>query len=332
MRPRQIEQWALNVIDQVKNNQLIEDGRVELKAAWPDDIPKTARQLAAHANAARGDELLWLIGVDEDKGLTGADRNELANWYPQIEAQFNDLAPAMQVVNIPIDGLTIVALCFDTERRPFVVRNPCFNQPGGGQVQFEVPWREGNRTRTARRQELILVNYPLSVLPEVEVLGGQLWVTRNEVQNPPSEEGYVWTLQLNIYVVPIGREVVVIPFHRSRVTAYLPQYPQGQEFGDLAFVPGSMIDRTPVDFKVRSSCVFMLQAIGKSRPVDGNVIKMRVAADLAIAGSDRFATVGVELPRKRCAPQHLSRWAFNMPLQYPDETNTLVTVDDNWSP
>ncbi len=31
--------------------------------------------------------LLWLIGVDEDKGVKGATEEELANWFTSVQAE-----------------------------------------------------------------------------------------------------------------------------------------------------------------------------------------------------------------------------------------------------
>jgi len=73
MKPSQIEAWALNVIARVINGQPNEDSRVELKSEWIAP-PDAARRIAAHANAAFGDSILWIIGVDQCAGVvTGAD-------------------------------------------------------------------------------------------------------------------------------------------------------------------------------------------------------------------------------------------------------------------
>jgi hypothetical protein len=75
---------------------------------------------------------LWLIGVDQKGAIPGAKHLELANWYQQVESYFDDLAPSITDVNVPVDGKTIVALLFNTESRPFVVKTP------GGPVTYEV--------------------------------------------------------------------------------------------------------------------------------------------------------------------------------------------------
>ena len=214
MRAHQIESWALSIIDRVKAGQPIEDSEVELKSEW---IPaeKAARRIAGHANAARGAPILWLVGVDEKKGVVGARHEDLADWYPQVESQFDGLAPQLTDLNIPVDGKTVVALLFETERAPFVVKNPSFGKTGGGPVALEVPWREGTRVRSARRADLVRLLSPLQALPDFEVLDGDLVARRYR-----SEDGFVlhWSLTLELYVQLPGEDCVVIPFHRCRVT------------------------------------------------------------------------------------------------------------------
>ncbi len=84
MRQRDIEVWALGIIRRVEMEQPHEDSRVELKAVWPEDSAKAARQVAGHANAARGEPILWLIGVDEKKGVVGATFEEITKWWGQV--------------------------------------------------------------------------------------------------------------------------------------------------------------------------------------------------------------------------------------------------------
>jgi hypothetical protein len=81
MRPQQIESWAHQVIEDVEKKQYKEDIRVELKTVWPsDNLNKVARQLGAHANAARGEPVLWLLGVDEKAGtVPGVIPDDFAN-------------------------------------------------------------------------------------------------------------------------------------------------------------------------------------------------------------------------------------------------------------
>lgn len=68
MRSAEIERWALEIARRVENQQPVEDSRVELKRAWPTNYANAARRIAGHANAARGEAVLWLIGIDETGG------------------------------------------------------------------------------------------------------------------------------------------------------------------------------------------------------------------------------------------------------------------------
>ena len=209
MRLVQIENWALDVINSVDAGHPSEDARVELKAEWIE-AQKAARQIAGHANAARGDPILWLIGVDQKRGVTGANHNELANWYPRVVAEFDGIAPTMVDVNVPYRERTVVALLFETDRAPFVVKNRAYGAEAGSSIAFEVPWRDGTSTRTANRSDLIRLLVPLLFLPEVEVLSGELALSVHDK--------YQYYLRMRLYVVPQDGSSVVIPFHQCEVT------------------------------------------------------------------------------------------------------------------
>lgn len=218
MTPRQIESWALRIVDQVKVCQPNEDSRVELKREWPSDKNQAARRIAGHANAARGEPILWLIGVDQNDGVMGADFADLANWYPAVQAQFDEVAPALTELNIPCDGKTIVALLFETDRAPFVVKSNA-----GGTIQREVPWREATGLRSAHRSDLIRLLAPLESLPEVEILSTKLHATRlgrDEANNPTANKLH---LELELYFVPAQSNAqIVIPSHRCRAWFEIP--------------------------------------------------------------------------------------------------------------
>lgn len=172
MKNSEIEGWALRVIQSVESRQSSEDSKVELKASWPSEPAKTARQIAGHANAARGERILWLIGVDEEQGVTGANYEELANWLPAVNKQFNGIPPRCYDLNVPTNyDLIVVALVFETDRAPFVVKNPAFGVQKGEPVEFEVAWREGRRTRSATRADLMLM---LSDVKPLRAILGEL--------------------------------------------------------------------------------------------------------------------------------------------------------------
>lgn len=205
IKPSDIESWVLRIIDQQKHNQPCEDSRVEMKAKWPDPS-KVARQIAGHANAARGESILWIIGLDEASGVVGADNTELANWLPEVKKCFNGIFPDVTDLNVPVDNKTVVAMVFSTDRAPFVVKNEAFGKPSSGPVELEVPWREGRSTRSARREDLIRMLVPISRLPLVSLLSGKVWIVRDE-----------WRIDLQLYITSVNRERLVIPFHRCQI-------------------------------------------------------------------------------------------------------------------
>ena len=102
----------------------------------------------------------------------GAQANELATWFTQVEAEVDGLSPVHTDLNVPTTGQTVVAMLFETERAPFVVKNPAYGQTGGGPVELEVPWRDGTRVRSARRSEMVRLLSPLAESPKMKVETG----------------------------------------------------------------------------------------------------------------------------------------------------------------
>src|ERR1044072_2306443 len=151
MNAAEVKSWALKVIEAVRSGKPGEDSRVECKASWID-AKSIARQFAGHANAARGESILWLGGGDDKAGgVNGGDRNELANWYPQLVKEFESGAPGLTAdVNIDIDGKTVVALLFETGNAPFIIKVQATDR-------LEIPWRQGTRTRSATRAEVLRI-------------------------------------------------------------------------------------------------------------------------------------------------------------------------------
>ena len=216
MNTIQLEAWVLRVVDQVRQGLAPEDSLVELKSQWPDPI-RGARQIAAHANAARGSHILWIIGLDEARGVIGAGHEELANWHPQVQSCFDGVAPELFDLNVPVDGKMLTALLFTTDRAPYVVRNPDYGQPAGGRVEFEIPWREGRKIRTARRSDLIRILAPLVATPQIEALSSEVLVMQGERESEPGKPSFHWHLTASAYVAAVLETAVVIPFHKCEV-------------------------------------------------------------------------------------------------------------------
>ncbi|PKV96441.1 hypothetical protein ATK30_7389 [Amycolatopsis echigonensis] len=192
---QQLEARALQIIAQAKTSgRGDEDSFVELKSSFPDDHIRTARQIAALCNAARGNEVIWLIGINEDNGEpVGVSDSDLQSWWPQVEKCFDEFSPDFVNLNVPVqDGrATVVALFFATDRAPYVVKTK-----NGSGVDREVPWRSGTRTRSAKRSELISILHPERRMPGMELLRAEGSITcqsRREVANPYHNSGGRYT-------------------------------------------------------------------------------------------------------------------------------------------
>jgi hypothetical protein len=243
MRPNDIENWALEVIERVLTRQPVEDSRIELKSEWPKDHHKAARQIAGQANSARGEPILWLIGIDEKKTIvTGADYEEISNWKQSIDACFNELAPTLSHINVPYENKTVVALFWETDRRPFLVKNP-----RGGVISLEVPWRDASSTRTATRTDLLRLLYPVSKAPSFELIEGSFTISTAVYDYDQSPKG---GLSLDVYVIPGSNERIVIPYHKCEanlrfLSSGLCLALNHVSFGSLYSLPGTAIFEVP---------------------------------------------------------------------------------------
>jgi hypothetical protein len=92
MRSAELEMWVRDVAAAVIRGDPVEDTKVELKATWIES-EKAARQLAGHANASRGEPLLWLIGVDErNNRVVGVEPLEFEHWHKQVQKWFDGIS------------------------------------------------------------------------------------------------------------------------------------------------------------------------------------------------------------------------------------------------
>lgn len=216
LRANDIEAWALRIISRVESGTPIEDSRVELKRRWPDEANKVARRIAGHCNAAAGDKVLWLIGVDETDGVTGADPVDMGDWWAQVQSEFDELAPHVQELCIPSSKGVVFALLFETDRAPFVVRNASHGSPGGGPVAREVPWREGTSIRSAKRSDLLRLLIPTATLPVLQNYEAS-------ADARPSQGGHALDVYLTVYAsVPLGT-AIVLPDHQAHGRFRLPE-------------------------------------------------------------------------------------------------------------
>lgn len=219
MRRQDVEVKVAELVRRVEAGERVEDGWIELKREWPDP-GKAAVRLAAHCNAARSERVLWVIGLDEEVGVTGAEEGERANWIAQVASRFDERAPRLLVdAALAFDGRTVVGLLFEAVDVPFVVKH----RGDLGAEGLEVPWREGTRTRSARRRDLLGLLVPRQSLPEIELLpGGNViaeFQPRSGTAVPPAD----WKLTANVYVVPRLERRLIVPFHRGSCVIETPQ-------------------------------------------------------------------------------------------------------------
>jgi hypothetical protein len=169
MESQLLETRVLAIVDAVLAGRQVEDDRVELKATWPAAAHKTARQIAGHANTAGGEPILWVVGLDEKARTYGSTSGtEPADWWTSVRKHFVEVWPEVKVLRVPVGtGNDVMVLQFSSDRAPYVV-----GVEGGGRVEREVPWREGNSTRTAHRHEMIRSIVAEASVPTLELVGG----------------------------------------------------------------------------------------------------------------------------------------------------------------
>jgi hypothetical protein len=210
LKEADLENRVLRIVDRVLRGEPVESSCVELKTIWMP--PKeAARAIGAMCNAAGGEPVLFLVGVDEKSAsIPGVPVAELADWWARVQREFDREAPGLEKsLAVHIAGATVMALLFDTTRAPFVVNNPVNGLTGSGPVKFEVPWREGNATRSARREDLIRLLVPAVKLPELEVIDADAMFY--------SDGGAVWNISATLEVYAIARVRTILIGHRSSV-------------------------------------------------------------------------------------------------------------------
>lgn len=310
MKRHEIESLAREIIDRVKVGQRVEDQLYELKADWPDHADAALR-IAAHGNAARGESVLWLIGVDENRGVTGASAVDPATWYPQIERHFDGHAPEMRPVNFSVEGRSVVALLFGTERAPFVVKNP-----KGGYPEFSVPWREGTRLRAAKRDELLRILSPLQRLPSFDVLGAAVErIVPESTRNQVDVREHLWGAALKVFVNLKGEKRIVIPFYRcSGELTFIPQQNFRHSFDKVYMQPFSKSSTIVAsDTEVRLDDAGALRMVGELRvPLMGGRPggEAHVTFNIYTTDVDRPAIIDLTIPLR----SDLRQWEWGEPV------------------
>lgn len=219
MESQLLEARVLAIVDAVLAGRQVEDDRVELKSTWPIAAHKTARQVAGHANAAGGEPILWIIGLDEKaRTFGGTSGTEPADWWSSVRKHFVEVVPELKVLRVPVGtGSDVMVLQFTSDRAPYVV-----SVEGGGRVEREVPWREGNSTRTAHRHEMIRSIVAEESVPTLELIGGVVevleFVGSGEYETHESAKVGDFKVQVALHMFVSARAFAYLPEHRQSLS------------------------------------------------------------------------------------------------------------------
>ena len=314
---RQLEYRALNFMEACAAGRNAAEGDRHAASfrSWPGPPQVAARQLAAHANAARGRDVLWLIGLPSQgaRARTGVDIKHLQTWLDGITPYFDGVAPRVTGFNVPAGGMTsgravrqVVALHIETTRAPFVVRR--------GNAA-EVPWFDARdaAVRPAGRLELIKLLSPLEDLPRFEVLDAELTFYKNPHAGLTSKTAYRWTFDGSIYVMPQAEGRLVVPLHRCRGSVSNAQGGFRSEASDLSLTA----DKNSPAVRITESAA-LIEGLGRifvyccgSTAQECLPLQdaLTVLFDLVPAGSDRAATVSAALrPEVTTENNQAGRW------------------------
>lgn len=162
------ERRVRDAIQRVLAGGRLEDALFEAKAKVPE-IEKLALRLAGHANAARGQPITWVFGLDEDAHRINPDLDlDLADLLQRLQSRFDEGECPRPTANhhwFTFDQGAILAVEFDTTYPPYVIR-----KASGGDWSIVVPWRDATRVRAARRADLQRVLLGQVELPTIRPL------------------------------------------------------------------------------------------------------------------------------------------------------------------
>ncbi|CAA9326943.1 MAG: hypothetical protein AVDCRST_MAG93-6004 [uncultured Chloroflexia bacterium] len=297
MNRLQLEALVYSLVDQVRLRHPVEDSHIELKREWIEPL-KAARILAGHANAARGEQIVWVIGLDEKDGVVGAQREELANWLPQLTTHFDGTAPDLELdLNVTLDtGEAVVALVFDTRQPPYLVRT------GKDPYTREVPWREGSRTRSATRANLLQLLVPVQTLPDVEILSGKCFAREDGQRD--GQRFAAGEVHLSLYITPRTQHRIVIPFHKCRGALHIQGASTFIPPPRLVFANDAQPDRavvrpaivaTPSEVVIDGPGIVRLDAYVREDSESGEGVAVLMETDSDIVGWFELMPIGADL-------------------------------------
>ncbi|MBC2933043.1 hypothetical protein [Nocardioides sp. zg-1228] len=210
MRSQQLEARVLHLVEQVLAGSRVEDDRVECKGVWPTDHRKAARQIAGLANAAAGEAILWIVGLDEDSSrLVESGSVEPSSWWGQVFKVFAGVAPEPRWLHVPVaEHGSVTAVLFDTSRAPYVVTTD-----GRGGVHREIPWRTSGSTRSAHRSEILRAVVGEAQVPQIEPISGHCRITHEALKHDGSMKAEL-SINLKVEAYVEASQSVTLPEHR----------------------------------------------------------------------------------------------------------------------
>lgn len=198
-RSAEIELRAIEIVRRVKSNLKVEDDLVELKSRLTEPV-NFAKTIAGLANAARGEEALVIVGVDEKTGAVSPNiETDLASFWAKVASFFDGPCPDHRVVVAHLDEGPVTVFVLDTEAAPFVVSSQAGAKEAGS---LEVPWRSGTSTRRARRNDLLKLLVPRMHSPSIEVL--DLTMAMRQIDRSAGAPQVLINLQADLYVTSIS--------------------------------------------------------------------------------------------------------------------------------
>lgn len=214
---------------------------------------------------------------------------------------------------------TVVALFFNTDRSPFVVKNPVFGQPSAGPVEREVPWREGTAVRTARREDLIRLLAPIRLLPDVELLSARL-TCHYLAPKEGRPTRYGWELDTELYISSSRSGRMIIPYHKCEARFSIGPFLSDCDLGPITLKPrkrrlfvghepmatdtrlSKTVDATASEALVEDAGLVLVHAKCETDPIDDAMLTHGADITLLLrtADSDRSVCVVDDLsPPKR---------------------------------
>ncbi|MCU1576595.1 MAG: hypothetical protein JWP70_1299 [Leifsonia sp.] len=311
-------------IDRIRSGNNIEDDRIELKRNWPEPSTK-ARQLAGAANKSNGDELIYIIGVDEKTGEVHAHHDtDPATWWAQMSSRFDEVGPDLiHHINVPLgSGESVAALLFSTDRAPYLVKVE------GGNTEREIPFRDGTRTRSARRAELLRLLMPQAAVPPAMLLSAWVHADWYAATNQPRPASIEFSGSATIFLEHISSTSILLPVHESSAVLSSAEFNLEME---MRFLDPMKDSPPPPIFGVHSrfdgvvatgpgtfSCRFSASLPEYRREeLQRNEAPWRLSLSFGVAGSSRQVQMDCELadapstfPFQSETQARIGQWSF----------------------